>query len=147
MADYRTRKFQKQQNAYAAQSAAAAVASAATAASQAFHASLTPLPPGLALSPSGQHAYIQGEWRPFARNQMGNFWYDGSAWVTAAGQTPEVVVNVSASSEDATAEQVKAVASGSLADALRELNKLRYDRLLSDEEFTVLKSKLMTDYS
>lgn len=144
----RQKKFQQQQNLYAAQTARAAASQAETA----RQAALPQIPPGTMLSPSGEHVYIKAlnEWKRFARNQSGVFWFNDAvgAWETLAAQTqaPGVVVNVD-SGPSATAEQVKAVASGTLADALRELNKLRYDRLLTDEEFTVLKNKLLTDYA
>ncbi|HVK26940.1 MAG TPA: hypothetical protein VM575_01255 [Nocardioides sp.] len=61
--------------------------------------------------------------------------------------TREVVVNVVNDHGAVTAEQIKAIAGGSLAASLRELDKLRYDRLIDDAEFATLKSKLLRDYS
>lgn len=59
----------------------------------------------------------------------------------------DVVVNVVNDHGAVTAEQIKAIAGGSLAASLRELDKLRYDRLIDDAEFATLKSKLLRDYS
>jgi len=41
-----------------------------------------PLPSGLMMSPDGQHVLIENEWRPFARNHFGAFWFNGEGWVT-----------------------------------------------------------------
>ncbi len=41
-----------------------------------------PLPSGIRLSPDGQHVLIENEWKPFAHNHMGAFWFNGQGWVT-----------------------------------------------------------------
>ncbi|WP_220794318.1 hypothetical protein [Nocardioides pelophilus] len=45
-------------------------------------APMAPLPSGLMMSPDGQHVLIENEWRPFARNHVGAFWFNGEGWVT-----------------------------------------------------------------
>ena len=45
-------------------------------------APLAPLPSGLMMSPDGEHVLIENEWRPFARNHVGAFWFNGEDWVT-----------------------------------------------------------------
>ena len=97
------------------------------------------LPAGIALSPDGQHVLVQNEWKPFAHNHLGAFWFNGQGWVTLS----DGISSQARTGDAAHAAQVNAIANPETAQALQNLHNLLYTRIITQAEYDAAKARLL----